>query len=84
MEPYPKEITQNENQLVLLKDSHVFYSPYFTETQKTTVKLASGSINSYTKRSPSSIKGSSVVFGPYKDIAPFEVTSDSLTVTFFV
>lgn len=73
MEPYPAEISQLENQFVRIKNSHYFFSPYITETQKTTIKLASSSIESYTKLSPFSAKGSSLVFGPYKDVQGFEV-----------
>jgi oligosaccharyltransferase complex subunit alpha (ribophorin I) len=73
--PYPKEITQAESQLVLLHDSHYFLSPYKTETQKTTFKLASSSIESYTKRAPNSQKGSSIIYGPYKEIAPFSFSA---------
>jgi len=74
MEPFPAEITQLENQFVRIRDSHYFYSPYRTETQKTTVKLASSTIESFTKLSPFSTKGSSIVFGSYKEIRPFEVS----------
>eukprot|EP01038_Epipyxis_sp_PR26KG_P014596 gene14596-19602_t len=72
LEPYPAEIAQNENQLVRLRDSHYFYSPYKTETQKTTIKLASSSVESFTKLSPFTTKGSSLQFGSYKNIEPFE------------
>jgi oligosaccharyltransferase complex subunit alpha (ribophorin I) len=73
LEPYPAEITQLENQFVRIKDSHYFYSPYKTETQRTTIKLASSTVESFTKLSPFSNKGSNLVFGPYKEIQPFEV-----------
>jgi len=72
LDPYPKEIYQADPQLVLLKESHVLYTPYFTETQKTTFKLASSLVESYTKRTPNALKGSSLVYGSYKDIPPFE------------
>jgi oligosaccharyltransferase complex subunit alpha (ribophorin I) len=74
LEPYPKEISQLENQLVLLKDSHIVLSPYPTESQKSTFKLASSTVASYTKRSNVSIKGSTLTCGTFKDIPPFEVT----------
>jgi oligosaccharyltransferase complex subunit alpha (ribophorin I) len=74
LEPFPAEIRQDENQLVKYSDNHYFFSPYRTENQRTAYTLASTSIESYTKRPPSSVRGSSVVFGPYKDIAPFEVS----------
>ncbi len=73
MTPFPAEITQLENQLVLLHTSHLFFSPYPTTTQKLVVKLASSTIESFTKLAPFNVRGSSVHFGPYKDIQPFEV-----------
>jgi oligosaccharyltransferase complex subunit alpha (ribophorin I) len=72
-EPFPAEILQNDNQLVKFSDNHYLLSPYKTENQRSAYTLASTSIESYTKRPPSSVRGSSVVFGPYKDIAPYEV-----------
>lgn len=69
--PYPAEITQNDNQLVKLHANHYFYSPYTTQTQKTVFKLASPSIESYTKLSPHSVRGSSIHFGPFKDTPSF-------------
>lgn len=74
-EPSPPEITQLENQFVLLEDSHYFLSPYRTETQRTTIKLASGGIESFTKLSPSSARGNIVTFGPYKEIPAQSVSS---------
>eukprot|EP01031_Cornospumella_fuschlensis_P040278 gene40278-49078_t len=68
LEPYPAEIAQDEAQLVRLHTSHTLLSPYATSTQKTTVRLPSASIEGYTARAPSSVKGSSVVLGPYKDV----------------
>jgi oligosaccharyltransferase complex subunit alpha (ribophorin I) len=74
LEPYPAEITQSETQMVRFTDSHYFLSPYQTETQKTTVKLASSGIESFTKLMPHAAKGAAITFGPYKDIAPLSVS----------
>jgi len=74
LEPYPAEITQAEAQLVRFTDSHYFLSPYSTETQKTTIKLASSSIESYTKKSPHSVRGSTITYGPYPEIEPLETS----------
>lgn len=73
LEPYPAEITQREPQFIRLKDSHYFLSPYTTETQKTTVKLASPTVESFTKLAPFTNRGNSLQFGPYDNIAPFSV-----------
>ena len=78
LEPYPSEIGQMENQLVRLRDSHYFYSPYDTDSQKVTIKLASSSVESFTKLSPSSARGSTLLFGPYKDVKKFSVLEISI------
>lgn len=67
--PYPAEITQLENQYVRLDGNHYFLSPYETSTQKTVFKLASSNIESFSKLSPFSTRGSNIHFGPYKDIS---------------
>ena len=66
--PYPAEIGQSDNQLVLYTDSHYFFSPYLTQTQKTTLKLSSSQVESITKLEPQTIRGSTATFGPYKQI----------------
>lgn len=70
--PYPAEITQMESQLVQLHGSHYFFSPYATSNQKSVVKLASATIESFTKVPGHSVRGSSIHFGPFKDVAAFE------------
>ena len=67
-----------ENQLVRLRDSHYFFTPYDTESQKVTIKLASSSVESFTKLSPSSARGSTLLFGPYKDIKKFSVLKTTI------
>lgn len=74
LEPFPAEITQTDNQFVRFFDSHYFYSPYSTTTQKMVVKLASSTVESYTKNAPHIHKGSSITFGPYKEIEPRSVS----------
>lgn len=74
MEMYPAEIQQNDNQLVRLSGSLFFYSPYPTESQKLVVKMPSASVESFSKVSPYAMRGSSIHYGPYKDVAPYKVT----------
>eukprot|EP01132_Coremiostelium_polycephalum_P005689 gene5689-7079_t len=73
MKPYPTHISQNEVQLVKYFDNTYFTSPYKTLTQKTSVKLASTRIESQTDVNPTTIKGSSITYGPYKDVAAYKV-----------
>jgi len=47
--PFPKEITQSQNQLVVYRGNHLFYSPYETTTQSTVVTLPSATVESHTK-----------------------------------
>lgn len=72
LKPYPSEITQAEKQLVVFKGNHYYYSLYSTSTQKTTVKLSSDKTESYTQLKPVQKSDSSIVYGPYTDIKPFE------------
>lgn len=74
LDPYPKEIIQQENQFVRFHDSHYFYSPFETTTQKMVIKLASSTVESFTKNAPHSHKGSSITYGPYKDVSPKSVS----------
>lgn len=74
LEPYPAEIKQSEKQLVRFSESHYILTPYHTESQKTVVKLASSTIESYSKLDPTSQRGSSITYGPYKNIEALSVS----------
>ncbi|KAG1686263.1 hypothetical protein DVH05_007037 [Phytophthora capsici] len=69
--PYPAEITQKEDQLVLFDASHLITSPYLTKTQTTKLKLPSGKVENVRAAEPISRKGSVVTLGPYADIKAF-------------
>ena len=71
LRPYPSHITQAEKQYVEYIGSALFYSPYKTISQTTTVKCASTNILSYTKVTPSTNSDSSVTYGPYENKDPF-------------
>ena len=74
MVPYPKEITQLEDQLVELEVNAYFTSPYATSDQVTTVNLGSSRVESYTKVEPSSKETSSIVYGHYEGVEPYTVS----------
>ncbi|KAF2071113.1 hypothetical protein CYY_007578 [Polysphondylium violaceum] len=78
MKPYPEHITQTQGQLVKYTDNHYFSTPYKTESQKTTVKLATAKVESASELSPSSVKGNTVSYGPYKNIEAFTVSAMSI------
>jgi len=95
MTPFPVSIAQNEKQLVLYDlDYPTVLSAYPVEIQTTTVKLASTKIESKTDYPPTSVKGDTITYGPYKDVAPmtkstpmkihFENNRPFLTVTSLV
>lgn len=67
--PYPTSITQAERQLVRYFGSAYFYSPYKTITQKTTIHLASRSVESFTQLKPSVQSDTQIVYGPYENVA---------------
>ncbi|KDO28306.1 hypothetical protein SPRG_06356 [Saprolegnia parasitica CBS 223.65] len=71
MVPYPAEITQAEDQLVMFTAQHLFLSPYATTTQTTRVKLASSRVEQYSEFAPVSLKGTTLTYGPYADVAAF-------------
>ncbi|KUF94209.1 hypothetical protein AM588_10004557 [Phytophthora nicotianae] len=75
--PYPAEITQKEDQLVLFDASHLITSPYLTKTQTTKLKLPSGNVESVRAAEPISRKGSVVTLGPYTDVKAFAAGVES-------
>lgn len=73
LEPFPTEITQAERQLVRYFGSAVFYSPYKTLSQKTTIHLATRNVESFTQVKPSVHSDTQIVYGPYENTAGMKV-----------
>lgn len=72
LQPYPLEIAQSEKQLVKFGASALFYSPYKTVKQTTTVNTVSSNIESYTKTvKPVSASDNSITYGPFEDKEAF-------------
>ncbi|KAL7837190.1 hypothetical protein SRHO_G00269010 [Serrasalmus rhombeus] len=71
LRPFPTHITQAERQLVVFQGNHYLYSPYPTRSQSTRVRLASKTVESYTKLGNPSKNDEVVEYGPFKDVAPF-------------
>lgn len=69
LQPFPKEITQAERQLVRYFGNAVMYSPYKTQTQKTTVHLATRNVESFTQVKPAVHSETQIVYGPYENTA---------------
>lgn len=71
LKPFPTQITQAERQLVVFQGNHYLYSPYPTRSQTTRVRLASKTVESYTKLGNPSKNDEIIEYGPFRDIAPF-------------
>jgi len=72
LEPFPAKITQSEKQQVVFKGNTYIFSPYLVKEQKTTVKLPSSTIESYSRLKPSSSNDKVISYGPYKEAKPFK------------
>ncbi|XP_029989485.1 dolichyl-diphosphooligosaccharide--protein glycosyltransferase subunit 1 [Sphaeramia orbicularis] len=71
LKPFPTHITQAERQLVVFQGNHYLYSPYPTRSQTTRVRLASKTVESYTKLGNPSKSDEVIEYGPFRDVAPF-------------
>ncbi len=72
LKPFPAEIAQSERQLVLFKSNHYYYSLYATKSQTTIVNLASDKTESYSQLKPTTKSDTSITYGPYENVKPFE------------
>lgn len=71
LKPFPTQITQAERQLVVFQGNHYLYSPYPTRSQTTRVRLASKTVESYTKLGNPNKNDEIIEYGPFRDVAPF-------------
>ncbi|XP_036957809.1 dolichyl-diphosphooligosaccharide--protein glycosyltransferase subunit 1 [Acanthopagrus latus] len=71
LRPFPSHVTQAERQLVVFQGNHYLYSPYPTRSQTTRVRLASKTVESYTKLGNPSKNDEIIEYGPFRDVAPF-------------
>lgn len=71
LKPFPSQITQAERQLVVFQGNHYLFSPYPTRSQTTRVRLASKTVESYTKLGGPSKNDEVIEYGPFRDVAPF-------------
>ncbi|XP_068576453.1 dolichyl-diphosphooligosaccharide--protein glycosyltransferase subunit 1 [Cebidichthys violaceus] len=71
LRPFPTHITQAERQLVVFQGNHYLYSPYPTRSQTTRVRLASKTVETYTKLGNPSKNEEIIEYGPFHDVAPF-------------
>lgn len=78
LSPHPSTISQKEKQLVRYHGNHYFYSPYKTESQRTTVTLSTKNVENYSKLKPVSLNDATITYGNYENVSP--LTKDDLTV----
>ena len=69
--PHPREITQEEKQLVLVTSNAYVFLPYLCKTQSTTVLLPSSTIESFTRVAPVNTNDKEVTYGPYTDVPAY-------------
>eukprot|EP01024_Parvocaulis_polyphysoides_P009743 TRINITY_DN13134_c0_g4_i1.p1 TRINITY_DN13134_c0_g4~~TRINITY_DN13134_c0_g4_i1.p1 ORF type:complete len:594 (+),score=88.14 TRINITY_DN13134_c0_g4_i1:223-2004(+) len=71
---FPEEISQSESQSVLYEDFKYCLSPYEVKEQTTTIKLPGSKMHGYTDQNKEAVQkeGSSLSYGPYKNIPPFK------------
>ncbi|XP_044008598.1 dolichyl-diphosphooligosaccharide--protein glycosyltransferase subunit 1-like [Aphidius gifuensis] len=80
LEPYPKEITQKEKQLVKYNGNIYLYSPYYILKQTTHIILPSRNIESFTKLKPYTSTDTTITYGPFDKRVPF--SKDNLNIHF--
>ena len=69
--PHPKEILQNEKQLVKYTGNLYLFSPYSVTKQTTNVLLPSRNVESYTKTKLVTQSDSTITCGPFEKKSPF-------------
>ena len=74
LSPHPAEIGQAEQQFVVLETSSRVVSPYAVASQKSTIRLPPGSLESFTKDLPSKHEGEKVTYGPYEAVPALTVS----------
>lgn len=71
LEPFPREITQKERQLVKYSGNHYILSPYSILKQKTTVNLSARNVENYSRLKPVTQSDTTLNYGPYENIPAF-------------
>lgn len=79
-QPHPAAISQNDVQLVRYTDNHYYAAAYATTSQRTSLKLGSSAVESFSQLQPTTRKGAEIIYGSYDDVAAF--SSSPLSVHF--
>ncbi|XP_015124677.1 dolichyl-diphosphooligosaccharide--protein glycosyltransferase subunit 1 [Diachasma alloeum] len=71
LDPYPKQITQKEKQLVRYTGNINVWSPYPVQRQTTNIVLPSRNIESFTRIKPVSVSDTTIIYGPLEKRLPY-------------
>ncbi|KAF8395233.1 hypothetical protein HHK36_019175 [Tetracentron sinense] len=71
LEPFPREISQSESQLVYYHDSAIILSPYHIKEQTTYIKTPSTKVESFTTVEPTNRLGTELKYGQYDGRPPY-------------
>eukprot|EP01028_Stygiella_incarcerata_P013263 TRINITY_DN81742_c0_g1_i1.p1 TRINITY_DN81742_c0_g1~~TRINITY_DN81742_c0_g1_i1.p1 ORF type:complete len:502 (+),score=116.32 TRINITY_DN81742_c0_g1_i1:143-1648(+) len=71
VEPKPASVPQKQPQILFLRESHFFCSPYYVDEQRTRIKLGTTKVLSFTDLSPSKLKDRVLTLGPYREVDSF-------------
>ena len=73
-QPHPAAIAQNDAQLVRYNDNHYYAAAYVTSSQRTSLKLASANVETFSQLQPTTRKGAEIIYGSYDDVAAFSTS----------
>ena len=77
--PFPREISQNDKQLVQFAGNAYVFLPYPTKTQSTNIILPQkSSIEAFTKVSPVNTNENEITYGPYSNLPAYSYTKIQL------
>jgi hypothetical protein len=79
LQPKPAAIPQKEPQILFLRESHFFCSPYYVDEQRTRIKVGTTKVLSFTDLSPSKLKDRVLSLGPYHGKKTYKHTLTLLT-----
>ncbi|KAI6654171.1 Dolichyl-diphosphooligosaccharide--protein glycosyltransferase subunit 1 [Oopsacas minuta] len=78
MSPLPKQVQQDDNQLVKYTANLYHYTPYHTTSAVVTIKVASKNVESYSQIRPVNVNEDTITYGPFNDLSPYKKQKFSL------
>eukprot|EP01005_Ploeotia_sp_CARIB1_P002067 NODE_97_length_1632_cov_475.971429_g95_i0.p1 GENE.NODE_97_length_1632_cov_475.971429_g95_i0~~NODE_97_length_1632_cov_475.971429_g95_i0.p1 ORF type:complete len:457 (+),score=122.17 NODE_97_length_1632_cov_475.971429_g95_i0:65-1435(+) len=71
IQPFPRELTQKDNQLAIFWDNLHFFSPYPTTEEVVTVNLASSTVEAHSPTEGAEVSESSIKYKEANDLEPY-------------